>query len=138
MNEFPPVARHCQPRESKAEVLAAASSQYVRRGKPAESTAWSPSEIHQFMKWQFNEHRCGRLSRKKLGGWSWSLPKKSASGEPAPLPDEDQKFLKRDTKPAAKDSSPSQSPSGSSKSADSDDKPERSKKEFRVDICNII
>ena len=39
-----------------------------------------------FMRWQMAEHRAGRLSRKKMGGWGWELPKAKENGKPAPLP----------------------------------------------------
>ena len=71
----------------------AALAQYTRRGRPVEVTGWGPSDIFKYMRWQFNEVNCGRLSKRKLGGLAWKLPRKSDTGEPAPLPDEVLAFL---------------------------------------------
>lgn len=72
----------------KETVFQAAKSAYARRGKPAESTGWGAPEIHKFMRWQLNEIKSGRLSRKKVGGYKWELPSKQADGRPAALPKE--------------------------------------------------
>ena len=44
-------------------------------------------QIHEYVKWQLNEHKAGRIKRKDLGGYAWKLPRKSEDGAPAPLPD---------------------------------------------------
>lgn len=74
-------------------MIAAAKSSYARRGQPAQTTGWGPSEIHSYMKFQFHQYKCGRLSKRRLGGWAWNLPKKGPTGEPAELPSEALDFL---------------------------------------------
>ena len=55
-----------------------------------------------YMKWQFHEYKCGRISKRKLGGWGWSLPKKSSTGQPAELPSAVTEFLSGDGKQQGK------------------------------------
>lgn len=85
---------HGLPREHKDQVISAATAQYTRRGRPVEKTGWSVDTIHDYMRWQFNEAKCGRLGKKKLGGWAWKLPAKDESGEPAPLPAEVKAYVR--------------------------------------------
>jgi len=116
-----------QLRESKKEMCTAAQAQYTRRGKPAEVTGWGPSDIHKYMRWQFNEVNCGRLSKKNLGGLAWKLPRKSESGEPAPLPDEVIAFVSDSKTPPKKKKKVAKSSSASSCQSSSSDNKARSK-----------
>eukprot|EP00435_Cladocopium_sp_Y103_P042015 s1084_g11.t1 len=75
-------------REDKQKVLDAASSQYTRRVKPLEATAWGPAEVSRYMRWQLDQHKQGKLKKSSVGGFAWKLPKKSEDGEPADLPPE--------------------------------------------------
>ena len=75
-------------KEKKEDVLKMVAGVYKRRGRPCETTGWSPNEIHLFMKHQFHLLEAGKLSRRKIGGLGWELPKKKSNGRPAPLPDD--------------------------------------------------
>lgn len=81
--------------DDKQKVLDAASSQYTRRSRPLEVTAWGPSEVARYMRWQLHMHKQGKVKRGAIGGFGWKLPKKSEDGEPAPLPDEVVSFEKK-------------------------------------------
>ena len=100
-------------REAKKDVIDAAKAQYERRGNPTAVTGWTPSDVHNYMRWQFAEMKAGRLKRRDLGGFSWKLPKRSEGGPPAELPKEVVQFLKsqqqRRTIPEEEDDSGSES-----------------------------
>ncbi|CAJ1382504.1 unnamed protein product [Effrenium voratum] len=72
----------------KSEVQKGAASQYERRNRPAAHTGWGPDEMHAYTKYQLRQFAQNKLKRRAIGGYSWLLPAKSSTGEPAPLPDE--------------------------------------------------
>ena len=51
-------------------------------------TGWNPDQIFQYMIWNFDKGQKDNWNPDKYGGFSWLLPSKSATGEPANLPQE--------------------------------------------------
>ena len=70
----------------------------------------------------------GKITKKKLGGWGWDLPKKAESGEPAKLPEEVVRFNeklanKRGVSESTKSSESLSETSSGKDDDDDDDKP---------------
>ncbi|CAL1159908.1 unnamed protein product [Cladocopium goreaui] len=87
--------------EVKQEVFDAAKSQYERRSEPMAHTAWGPTEIARFMRWQLSLFKEGKIKRQHVGGFSYRLPQKSKLGEPAEMPDTVLEFEKKQAKKKA-------------------------------------
>ena len=70
-------------RRVKDAMLKAVAKEYQRRGRPMESTGWTPEQVVAYM-----EHRMPTLkSGADVGVFAHFLPKRSADGTPAALPD---------------------------------------------------
>eukprot|EP00435_Cladocopium_sp_Y103_P013458 s5184_g3.t1 len=106
--------------EVKEEVLDAAKSQYNRRSSPMAHTAWGPSEIARYMRWQLSLFKEGKIKRQHVGGFSYRLPQKSKLGEPAELPEPVLEFEKEGDK-KKKDNKRKKVSSESEESADDED-----------------
>ena len=78
--------------ENRDQTIQAGLGEYTARNKPLEWTGWSLDQVVKFMQWQLFRVCEKQLAEDRLGGRAWELPKKSASGEPAPLPDEVMEF----------------------------------------------
>ena len=75
-------------RDDPEEVNKCLAAAYKRRGEPLKHTGWNPDQIFQYMIWNFDKGQKDNWNPDKYGGFSWLLPSKSATGEPANLPQE--------------------------------------------------
>jgi hypothetical protein len=76
----------CTLRRNKEAMIKTLKEEYEKRGRPLDSTGWSPKEVRQFMSWQFEVQKPKK--KDKIGGFSWLLPEKGSGGRPAALPTE--------------------------------------------------
>ena len=77
-----------KPGANKDEACKATLGEYTARGKPIEHTGWNADKIHIYIQVQLAALDSKVITEDELGGWSWKLPAKSDTGEPAPLPQE--------------------------------------------------
>jgi hypothetical protein len=83
-------------------MLAAASGEYIRRGKPLETTKWTLDQVHSYMQWQLRSQATTPEppGGHWVGGFAWRLPQCGERGAPAELPADVPLIVKEPTIPA--------------------------------------